>query len=64
MTKKEAKRIEGAIIALSAYKHLIDDALEKKMHDKFRFWCDEYDKVNLELRSMGINIGKTYEELA
>ena len=62
MTKKEAKQIENAIISLSAYKILIDNAIEKKNHDSFNEWCAEHDKVTLTLRSMGINIGKTYEE--
>jgi hypothetical protein len=63
MTKKEAKQIEDAIISLSAYRILINNAVEKKNNENFKEWCAEHDKVNLELRSMGINIGKTYKEL-
>lgn len=63
MTKKEAKQIEDAIISLSAYKILINSAIEKKNNESFKEWCAEHDKVNLELRTMGINIGKTYEEM-
>jgi len=62
MTKKEAKQIEDAIVSLSAYKILIDNAIEKRNLDSFDEWCIEHDKVTLTLRSMGINIGKTYEE--
>jgi hypothetical protein len=57
LNPKLAARIAELVRVISVSRSMMDDGY------KFSLWADQSDRAKLELRTMGIDLGKTFAEL-
>ena len=57
LNPKVAARIAELVHVISVSRSMINDGYE------FSLWADHSDRAKLELRDMGIDLGKTFAEL-